>query len=235
MAVDYLGQRVRGGGLDCRLNPVLLVRAELWKLGALAGPSGRDEAGEDGSLRTGGCDGHDVRQDALKPRHFPIRACREHPLHIDAEHSACLAGARSGSSLTRVYSRIPLIGAVLPPWPRLSVLPSATKTPPFLAKFAVRLHYETSGPSDRTRRRSLDTHRFYSSSHVPRLSRPNVTYAKSEEAEPFPHVGKGNASERDASLAALLKFRLVRWLRSTKSRQGFSAASDFWGIGRPAK
>ena len=127
MAVDYLGQRVRGGGLDCRLNPVLLVRAELWKLGALAGPSGRDEAGEDGSLRTGGCDGHDVRQDALKPRHFPIRACREHPLHIDAEHSACLAGARSGSSLTRVYSRIPLIGAVLPPWPRLSVLPSATR------------------------------------------------------------------------------------------------------------
>jgi hypothetical protein len=32
MAVDYLGQRVRGGGLDCRLNPVLLIRAELWKL-----------------------------------------------------------------------------------------------------------------------------------------------------------------------------------------------------------
>jgi hypothetical protein len=58
----------------------------------LAGLPGRDEAGEDRVLRLSRGDGNDIRQDALKPWHFPVSALGEHPLHIDAEVNR--AGAR---------------------------------------------------------------------------------------------------------------------------------------------
>ena len=51
----------------------------------LARLPGGYEARENGSFRVRRRDRDDVRKHSLKPRHFPFRSFREHPLHIDAK------------------------------------------------------------------------------------------------------------------------------------------------------
>ena len=76
--------------VDGHRTPALVIAPP--HAGALAGLLRRNEAREDGPLGMGGRDRDDVRQDARQPRHRPIRASREHPLHVDAEMDRVLSG-----------------------------------------------------------------------------------------------------------------------------------------------